>query len=272
MKELIDPKIGGYHGTFFLNEQEGWVVGGKRLIDNFDEDIILYTPNGGMTWKEQHTSRVGPLRKIYFLNPENGWAVGDSPLTGGVIKTNDAGLNWYAFDIQKGPILTSELFRGLAVISNYLWISSVQDIYHSKDGGQTWEKEVRESEKLISTLFFRDLTSGWAVGESGSIWKYKEKPMIVQDNEFEYYNSLDANFPNPFNSWTQIRYFLKKDAHVVLNVFDQLGRKVVVLVNQYQKCGQYTVKFDNKNLPSGIYYYQIITDKVNETKKMLLLK
>lgn len=271
--ELVDPKRGGYLGMFFWDEKNGWVVGGKRLLDNFDEDIILHTTNSGVTWEEQYTPRIGPLRRVLFLDERTGWIVGDSPLEGGALRTIDGGLNWYQVKIQTGPILTTELFRGLAVVSDNIWISSVEDIYHSEDSGRTWKKEAHESEKLISSLFFSDLSNGWAIGESGSIWKYVGKPTSVQGINFDNQESfLDSNFPNPFNYGTQIRFSIKKDAHVVLNVFDAIGQKVATIIDKYQQCGSHAVMFDSKHLPSGVYYYQLTIDGLVETKRMILLR
>ena len=68
---------------------------------------------------------------------------------------------------------------------------------------------------------------------------------------------LDQNFPNPFNPSTTIRYSLPAAANVRLEVYDILGRKIETLVNQIQQAGDYQAVFNERNLPSGVYFYRI---------------
>jgi hypothetical protein len=80
------------------------------------------------------------------------------------------------------------------------------------------------------------------------------------------------NYPNPFNSATQIRYGLPHSCCVRLLVFDALGREIVYLVDEYQEQGYRTIELDLTGFPSGIYFYQIRAGDYQETRKMLLLK
>jgi hypothetical protein len=84
--------------------------------------------------------------------------------------------------------------------------------------------------------------------------------------------SLSQNYPNPFNPSTTISYSLPKSGHTTLKVFNILGNEVANLVNEDKAAGQYNVKFDASNLPSGIYFYKIQSGSFVETKKMILLK
>jgi len=273
--ELSDSTRGSYLGVFFLNEQEGWVVGGESLFDNFENDIILHTVNGGIHWEEQFTPTIGPLQKIFFLDRNTGWAVGHSPFAEGALRTNNGGFAWSPVPLQAGPIVTSEILRGLAVVdSQKIWISDIHAIYHSNDGGQTWVKQERESSKFLSTIFFLNLTHGWAVGQDGAIWKYQEKTISVEsrDSDNDDYNLAHSSFPNPATENTQIRYSFSKDSDVVVRVYDLLGRMVATLVNEHQRAGMYTVSFDGKELPSGVYYYQISIDHRTEVRKILLVR
>ncbi len=83
---------------------------------------------------------------------------------------------------------------------------------------------------------------------------------------------LHQNYPNPFNPVTQINYDIPKDANVKISVFDVLGRDVITLVDKHQKSGRYAVMFDAKELPSGIYFYKIISGGFTDTKKLVLIK
>lgn len=88
--------------------------------------------------------------------------------------------------------------------------------------------------------------------------------------------SLLQNYPNPFNPVTIIQYTIPAGKgffhRIQITVYDVLGREIKTIVDQSQKPGTYKVEFDASNLASGIYYYQLKTDKFVETKKMILLK
>ncbi|MEO8665104.1 MAG: T9SS type A sorting domain-containing protein [Ignavibacteria bacterium] len=83
---------------------------------------------------------------------------------------------------------------------------------------------------------------------------------------------LNQNFPNPFNPSTEIKYEMRAPNFVSLIIFDVTGKEVAKLVNEKQIAGEYTVRFDGSNLPSGIYFYKIIVGKNVASKKMMLIK
>ncbi len=68
---------------------------------------------------------------------------------------------------------------------------------------------------------------------------------------------LDQNYPNPFNPFTIIRFGLPLRAYVMLTVFNTLGQSVAVLQDGAREAGYHEVKFDCRNLSSGVYYYRI---------------
>ena len=84
--------------------------------------------------------------------------------------------------------------------------------------------------------------------------------------------SLSQNYPNPFNPSTKIEYSIPKSTNISLKVYNTLGEEVAVIFNGFRVAGKYTVNFDGSNLPSGVYYYRLITDDYNITRKFVLLK
>ncbi len=90
--------------------------------------------------------------------------------------------------------------------------------------------------------------------------------------------SLSQNFPNPFNPSTTIKFSLKENSNVKLNVYDLQGREVANVFNDKRDGGNYEITFDanNFNLSSGTYFYNIqvqgSTSDFTETKKMILIK
>jgi hypothetical protein len=88
--------------------------------------------------------------------------------------------------------------------------------------------------------------------------------------------ALSQNYPNPFNPSTVITYQVPSNEFVTLKVFNAIGQEVETLVNQAQSAGKYSVSFKavngNKELPSGLYFYQLKAGNLVMTKKMLLVK
>jgi hypothetical protein len=83
---------------------------------------------------------------------------------------------------------------------------------------------------------------------------------------------LHNNYPNPFNPVTTIKYDLPKSAHVMITIYDMLGKEAGVLVNETKPAGYYEVQWDARNFSSGAYMYKMETDSYTEIKKMMLIK
>ena len=84
---------------------------------------------------------------------------------------------------------------------------------------------------------------------------------------------LFQNYPNPFNASTTISFDLPKNNHVKLVVYNIIGNKISVLVNEKRIAGYHSVIWNPGDIASGVYIYQLTIgkDKVF-TKKMLLIK
>ena len=84
---------------------------------------------------------------------------------------------------------------------------------------------------------------------------------------------LSQNYPNPFNPSTNIAFSIPENSgHVKLLVYDILGRVITTLVDEELTSGNYNIKFDASNLPSGIYMYKLSTKSNTKTMKMILQK
>jgi len=88
---------------------------------------------------------------------------------------------------------------------------------------------------------------------------------------------LDQNFPNPFNPATTIRFTLERSAPVLIEVFDQLGQRTAVLVDQYLEAGPHAVTWDATEkeggpVSAGVYFYRLASAGKSAHGKMILLE
>jgi len=85
---------------------------------------------------------------------------------------------------------------------------------------------------------------------------------------------LHPNYPNPFRAGTTIRYQLRLDAPVTLEVFTADGRLVRRLVNERrQGPGYYTVSWEGRDergrpVAPGTYLYRLQAGPLREVRKM----
>jgi hypothetical protein len=89
--------------------------------------------------------------------------------------------------------------------------------------------------------------------------------------------TLHHNYPNPFNSETEITYGLPKESHVRLTVYDLLGREVRTLVDGTRSPGFHRIRWDGRDqfgnaVSSSLYIYKLDHPDGVIAKGMLLLK
>ena len=111
---------------------------------------------------------------------------------------------------------------------------------------------------------------------------YEESMQVRSNVEVEDQGSLDKelpvrfalhqNYPNPFNPSTAITYDVPEPADVKITVFDALGRLVEVLGTRHLAPGTYTVTWDARDVPSGVYFYRLEAGDAVLTKSMLLAR
>ena len=90
-------------------------------------------------------------------------------------------------------------------------------------------------------------------------------------------SSLDPNYPNPFNSSTQIPYRVSAPGPVRLVIYNTLGQPVRTLVDAVQAAGAYQVPWDGRDhrgarVANGVYLYRLQAGEIARVRKMLVLE
>lgn len=88
---------------------------------------------------------------------------------------------------------------------------------------------------------------------------------------------LFANYPNPFNPSTTIKYSLPRAANVSLVIYNVLGQEVNTLVDGFVEPGIHEAIWNGDNdhgsqVASGVYFYRLRVDDFDRSRKMILLK
>ena len=117
---------------------------------------------------------------------------------------------------------------------------------------------------------FGDYTAGGgdaSIASSGNSTKAASASLSVLPTEYTM-----ANYPNPFNPTTVIKYTMPEAGEVVLKVYNMIGQEVATLVNGTMSAGSHTVNFNAKGLPTGIYIARLQTGAKVVSSKLQLVK
>ncbi len=83
---------------------------------------------------------------------------------------------------------------------------------------------------------------------------------------------LGQNYPNPFNPSTAIPYEVATRSEVRIGVYNLLGSEIAVLVDGIKDPGVYTLTFNARGLPSGVYFYRMAAGGTVQTRRMLIVQ
>jgi photosystem II stability/assembly factor-like uncharacterized protein len=216
--------------------------------------------NTGGQWFSQCVS-AEPIQQLYFLDSLNIVGVGgDFEFGTGIIKTTNGGLNWKYTSLSVFGIALALSFRTAS--EGWAPLGFAEKFIYTLDSGDTWNETATPENSAILDLTFTDSSHGYAVGYEGVILKYKPSTVdvkIIQTPDLPYSNRLFQNFPNPFNPTTSIAFSISNSANVILKVYDILGEEIAILVNENKPAGTHRVAFNAQDLPSGVYYYELIS-------------
>jgi hypothetical protein len=125
-------------------------------------------------------------------------------------------------------------------------------------------KDKATNGKVINKI----LRNGESVTISNNAVNVLEVGLLAKPTVYE----LMQNYPNPFNPTTTIRFGLPEKANVTLTVYNQIGERIVTLLQSEKEAGYYSVDWNASNMTSGVYFYEIRTEKFSAVKKLILMK
>lgn len=104
-----------------------------------------------------------------------------------------------------------------------------------------------------------------------------ESMNIFEDNEASNFLMLYPNYPNPFNSKTQIKFSLLKPSNIYVEIIDIKGSKVKTIFQGLKTEGTHFIYWDGKDrrgliLGSGVYFVLFKGENFSKKQKVLLIK
>ncbi|MEJ2103517.1 MAG: aryl-sulfate sulfotransferase [Ignavibacteriaceae bacterium] len=220
---------------------------------SFPENVYTYRAFK-FSWKSAYF--VTEPDSIFFLNVQIG--TGD---TADFIVTNNSDSTLLINEVYSSDSVFSivdDLPVQIPAYSKKVLTLKFEPFFEGETEGWLYLVSNRYTELIAQTIYLKATTD--------SVFTYVNNQNIVK--EFE----LSQNFPNPFNPTTTIRYSIPESGIVTLKIYNLLGEELTTLVNDYKNAGSYQVRFDAKNLSSGIYYYQIESGNFIQVRKMVLVR
>ncbi len=155
----------------------------------------------------------------------------------------------------------------------------------SEDGMKMryWDEEMKQwldvsgvsinTESNTITFTTLDLSNYYALAAPTSVTGIEESESNATPDDFV----LRQNYPNPFNPSTNIQFELPTESHVQLSVYNLLGQRIAVLLDENKVAGVYTVQWNGKDdsgrpVSSGIYLVKLEAGNQIKIRRMTLLK
>ena len=247
----------------FQDENTGWILGAQQ--------DLLKTEDGGDTWMEIPKPEF--WRNAYdigFSNNLHGTICG-----GSTFNTTDGGENWTE------NYVTGRTFTDLCFIDslNGWMVGEWGNIYHTLDGGASWEKIDHEATlTALKSVSFPDAKTGWTAGRAGTIVHIDLSTVssVYQPSVTNPSIQLLQNHPNPFSMQTEIRFRMTEPGTASLAVYDMSGRKIKTLLEGFRDKGIHHMVWDrtddyNQPVRPGVYIYRLITKEGSTSRSMVVL-
>jgi len=153
----------------FSSKKKGWVVGSISKRERVVDSILVYTDDGGETWRRQRAPSRVELIHIDFVSDKRGWIVGNE---GTILFTRDGGASWTKQNVGTNVTLYHIDFRN---DKNGWVVGERGTLLRTTDGGETWTTiPTNVNVTLLSIQFLND-DEGWAIGRSGVILRSNDE-------------------------------------------------------------------------------------------------
>jgi len=197
--------------------------------------------------------------------------------SGKIYKTINGGKDWtdISGDLPDTPV-NDGMFYYPGYPTNILFVATDIGVFVTYDYGVSWIELAQGLPNTVAIhLDYNFFTNKIRIGTHGR--GVYEMSVIIsgivnsKGGTPENY-ILSQNYPNPFNPVTKINFSIPKSEYITLKVYNSLGKEIETIVNKKLNAGNYEINFNASSLPSGVYFYRLISGSFSQTKKMILIK
>jgi photosystem II stability/assembly factor-like uncharacterized protein len=179
---------GSLIATHFLDEQNGFLIGGTTNDKDNSRSLMLKTSDGGENWDTIYVSKqIGEYPwKFSFPTKEIGFVSIQRNVRDGSfyhLQTSDGGENWSEVEHSPNYYYT----QGIGFIDkNIGWIGGDYSwTYETRDGGNSWKKLKNAGRGYNNFQFFGD---SLAYGVGYGVYKNTDVQKAGQSHQMEYYS------------------------------------------------------------------------------------
>lgn len=254
----------------FFNENFGIGCGG--VIDIFG--VIWRTTDGGEFW-DAFPIGPEPINDFQIIDTNFVFAVGgDYEYGTAVSHSTDFGLTWNYRTLDIFGIANSVAFRNSK--EGWLNLKGERKFLVTIDSGRTWSEYITPDSVQPNKIIFVDSLHGFSVCDSGYFLVYipqKQTGVKLEDKKLNFTKDFDWEiFPNPFNSITQIQFKIDNEGWVKIELYNIIGERIKIILNQLFNSGEHKIFVDSKDLTSGIYICKLNYNNKSILKKLVLIK
>ena len=120
-----------------------------------------------------------------------------------------------------------------------------------------------------ATLYLRQVTDNELVAQPVRLTGASNGPLAVAGATAPEFG-LRGSRPNPFARATTIEFAVPRAERVRLEILDVRGRRIETLVDGTRAAGRYTVTWNARGAPSGIYFCRLAAGSRTATSKLAL--
>jgi photosystem II stability/assembly factor-like uncharacterized protein len=230
-------------------------------------DGVFISTNQGLNWTHL-TNGWGQVISIAVNSQEYIFA---ENLGYGIYRSTDFGNSWTQVSTEIWSPIMDIFINSIDTI----FVAGANGVFRSTNNGEDWTLFNSGLAEFNGTNVFIIDNDGKLIAgteDRGVCWTADPTTSVENVNNLSNSYSLFQNYPNPFNPFTTISYTVKELSLVQIKVYDVLGNEIISLVNNEKQKGNYSIKFDGSDLPSGVYLYSLRVNDFLDCKKMILLK
>lgn len=185
--------------------------------------------------------------------------------TGGVISSPNRVLGWPNKEIVRASIDPNNNWQETYGIH----LNKPEDANADYNGnGYTNLEEFLNGTDPQNDESYKSITEAFPPSSASSQRGFGILSNSSPDNSFE----LHRNYPNPFNSSTNIKISIHTGGNYTLEVFDSAGQRVSTILDNELHPGEYDMRWSANRFSSGSYYMRLSGRGESQTRALIFIK